>query len=352
LNRLKSLLALLAALLLVQPFLACHLLFEATPEDPGVAGLPPRTTAIFCDIEADRRCATNDEIMMGIDVSMPFQSGFWLGKSSRIGLDYSQAAANACGGGPRAVVFHDAFPTGTPVCLNPGQLGAGAAFETVNLACKAWCSEQQFEEPGGTPYNCQNIAWQSNGVPPGGFPDSCTTAGTRDPAWIDPRTVRPANPVVWTMAVGVAVNGSNLAKTAPDGWGSQDPMFAAGAVSARQLLAGNGAVTVDAAEIDRLKAFGLGNGANCTTVEDVEFAFALSRVGTLGILEKGVAVPGVSNSYLTGDRLEVAVEEGFVVYKKNDAVIYTSTVFPTYPLRVEAAFFHLGATLIGARTTF
>ena len=65
-NRLKSLLALLAALLLVQPLVACHLLFEATPEDPGVAGSPPRTSAIFCDIEADRHCASNDEIMMGI----------------------------------------------------------------------------------------------------------------------------------------------------------------------------------------------------------------------------------------------------------------------------------------------
>src|SRR5262245_56323607 len=83
------------------------------------AGQPPFSTAIFCDIEADRRCASSDDIMMGINLAKPFDEGFWIPKSSPIGLDYSPAALAACNGNPQAVVFRDAFPNGTATCLNP-----------------------------------------------------------------------------------------------------------------------------------------------------------------------------------------------------------------------------------------
>ena len=51
-------------------------------------------------------------------------------------------------------------------------------------------------------------------------------------------------------------------------------------------------------------------------------------------------------AYATGDRLRVEVQAGVVRYRKNDALLYTSTIAPTLPLRVDAAMYSAGGTFV------
>jgi hypothetical protein len=56
-------------------------------------------------------------------------------------------------------------------------------------------------------------------------------------------------------------------------------------------------------------------------------------------------VIGWVGTYATGDLLRVAVEGGVVKYRKNGALLYTSSVAPTYPLLVDSSFYSNGSTL-------
>ena len=49
--------------------------------------------------------------------------------------------------------------------------------------------------------------------------------------------------------------------------------------------------------------------------------------------------------YVAGDRFEVRIEEGVVRYLKNDAVFYTSTRAPLYPVLVDASISTVGSSL-------
>jgi hypothetical protein len=323
----------------------------------------PRTSALFCDIEATRRCSTEDERRFGIDVAAPFEDGFWVGKASNVGLDYSSVALAACGGQPQAVFYRHAFPDGSPVCVNPNTVPS-LAYPSANIACQAWCDTLGLIDTDGNKYRCQDIAWRSNGVPfAAAMPGACTDAGTLRADFDDPRK-GPTTPVVWPLAtaVGVTVSGSNLTKNVDTGWGSEGLAFASGAISAQHLDSGDGAVMVTVAESDSLRIFGLGNGTGSTTIEDIEYGFLMTAKGTLLVFERGVRQGPpmtVAGSYGPGDELEVAIQGGVVVYKQwrknfipHTVVLFTSSQAPTYPLVVETAFNFNGATIKNAAVSF
>jgi hypothetical protein len=71
-------------------------------------------------------------------------------------------------------------------------------------------------------------------------------------------------------------------------------------------------------------------GLNSGDRSNVEYYWAISS---------GYAQPYVNNTYqasttvTTGDKLRIAVESGVVKFYKNDTLVYTSTVSPSYPLK-------------------
>ena len=152
-------------------------------------------------------------------------------------------------------------------------------------------------------------------------------------------TTAPATttPVAWTGAVGVAVSSNNLTKTGAVGWN-------AAAVSTLSLPAGTGAVETTVNDTTHYRMFGLGNGSTTTSYQEIDFAFYLMTGGSLRIYENGV-YRGEFGTYAAGDKLRVAVGAGLVRYYRNGALLYTSTVAPTYPLIVDTSFYDTGGTL-------
>jgi hypothetical protein len=351
---LTKLKGLLLAFLSAAPFLlvfpGCN---YTSPQGPAPSPPPPGTTALFCDIEATRRCATRADLARGVPVSEPFRAGFWFPRSSEIGLDYSSEARAACSGEPQAIVYEDPFPNGSTVCVDPNAVEANP--ESVRRTCIEWCDSQGLMDGNGDPYFCRSITFPSNGAGHP-FPNACTEAGTLRGDFQDPRT--PVLAVVWTSLEGTTVSGDVLKKTTgADAWGDS------GAESAQQLASGDGSVRVTATDTLTFRIFGLGRAPSpgnptddaTNSFDDIEFGLLLTNTGTLLVLESGAPPMGLDvGTYVAGDVLEVGVFQGTVEYRKNARLLHRSIAPPpsVYPLRVEAALFNQSATLTGARASF
>ncbi|HJS58455.1 MAG TPA: hypothetical protein VKA01_10175, partial [Vicinamibacteria bacterium] len=120
-----------------------------------------------------------------------------------------------------------------------------------------------------------------------------------------------------------------------------------GAVSAQSLASGDGYVEFTASETTTFRMLGLSKGDTDQNYTDVDFAIYPAAGGTLYVYEKGVS-RGTFGSYVTGDKLRVAVEGGVVRYRRNGAALYTSTTPPSYPLLVDTALYSQGATINSA----
>src|SRR6185436_10369249 len=131
---------------------------------PGTGEMPPQSALLFCNVEANRYCATEVEQAMGIDVARQNEEGFWVKppKSSMYGLDYSPQALAACGGQPQAVVFTGPFPDGSAVC-RPAEEGLQVGYD-ANAVCQEWCAGQGWIDAEGNAYVCEAIAWQASGA--------------------------------------------------------------------------------------------------------------------------------------------------------------------------------------------
>jgi hypothetical protein len=155
--------------------------------------------------------------------------------------------------------------------------------------------------------------------------------------------------VVWTSLVGTSATGNNLTKTA--GTSAWD----AGAVSTQSIPAGIGYVEITASETSTYRIFGLSNGNTNASDVDIDFGMYLF-LGEIRIKEGGVSRMNGSTptfgTFVTGDHLRVAVNNGVVRYSKNGTVFYTSTVPATYPLLVDTSLFTPGATINGAVISF
>ncbi len=155
-------------------------------------------------------------------------------------------------------------------------------------------------------------------------------------------------PVTWGASAGATVTGNNLTEnnaTCP-AWG------AGAAASSQEIVSGDGYVELTASETNTTRLVGMGqvgtwspSRTGSAASGQIDYAISLSSGGGLGIYESGasVATPG---SYVPGDVLRVAIEGGKVVYRKNGALLYSSTSSrPAYPLQAEAELYDCGATV-------
>ena len=74
---------------------------------------------------------------------------------------------------------------------------------------------------------------------------------------------------------------------------------------------------------------------------DIDFAIYLYSNGAVFVVEGGLT-RGVFGTYETGDRLQVAIEAGQVVYRRNGTLLYTASVAPGYPMKVDVALLGTG----------
>jgi RHS repeat-associated protein len=147
--------------------------------------------------------------------------------------------------------------------------------------------------------------------------------------------------VEWTNAVGVSISGNSLTKTAATAWGN------AGAASTQTLTAGDGYVEMTVGETGHARIFGLSHTDSSQSWDTIDFGLHCSNHAnnSIYVYESGTE-RGAFGAYAVGDKLRVAIVGGVVKYSKNGTVFYTSTVPPTYPLRVDAALYENSATLM------
>jgi alpha-tubulin suppressor-like RCC1 family protein len=145
-------------------------------------------------------------------------------------------------------------------------------------------------------------------------------------------------PLVWASTSGVAVTENTVTKTDVDGWNAV-------ASATFTLSSGDGYFEFKALETDKRRAVGFRNGAGTgTTYADLQYAIDLGGTGVVTIFESGVS-RGTFGTYAHGDRFRIDIEEGVVRYRKNGAVLLSSSVAPAYPLHGEAMLYGTGATV-------
>jgi hypothetical protein len=144
--------------------------------------------------------------------------------------------------------------------------------------------------------------------------------------------------VIWGNLTGTSASGNNLTSTAPNGWGNS------GAASTRALASGDGYVEFTANEVNLSRMCGLNNGDTNQTFQEIDYAIYIAYDATIEVWENGI-YRGDYGTYQANDRFRVSVEGGVVKYSKGGTVFYTSTVAPSYPLRVDTALAHTNATL-------
>jgi hypothetical protein len=89
---------------------------------------------------------------------------------------------------------------------------------------------------------------------------------------------------------------------------------------------------------------GFNNGDTNQTFQEIDYAIYVAYDDTIEVWENGV-YRGDYGTYQANDHFRVSVEGGVVKYSKGGTVFYTSTVAPSYPLRVDTALAHTNATL-------
>lgn len=362
--------------------------FESPAGSPGPnldPGSMPRDSAIFCDIEKERHCASPTEKAMGIRLAAAAMALNTGQSGSNIGLDESPEARARCNGEPEAVIYYGAFPRGYASCVNCGEVVGSPQYPDANQACIAQC-EDFFGSlaPDGTliPDNppvlanriyCESHARASTNQPLGScFAGACTAGGAERPDFADPRRI--PEPVDWINLIGTTANGNNLTKITPSNTTGN-----AGAASSQRFLRGDGYVEFSAktANLSHFVGFAT-DPASCApscndtdpTPNDVSHGIALFRDGRVYLAENGNVVvgPGTNGSFRTytaGERFRVTVQDksdgtakvtysrviGACVPGTPCAVetIHTSTLAATYPLRVDTSFQDQGATVTDVR---
>ena len=214
-----------------------------------VKGELPHSSAIMCDIEkyqgATRRCATAQDLMIGIPVAHAAEALVSGQPASNVGLEYSPSAEAVCGvGHPRAIDFQGPFPDGLAVCLNCGVMPT--PYPNAAAVCAAQC--RYLVDPGDAPVPpdipafCTANAHPSTYFPSSGcFNDACSAGGTLRPDFADPRRI--PEPVVWRDLILANAVGSNLTQTGPTTTGD---VFNAGAVSEQWVDQGDAYVEFEA----------------------------------------------------------------------------------------------------------
>ena len=147
--------------------------------------------------------------------------------------------------------------------------------------------------------------------------------------------------VTWTNVVGATATANNLVKTAAQGWGNS------GAVSV-QSISSDGFAEFTTNEVNRSKGAGLSLGDSNQDHKDIDFEILLGNTGKVFVYEAGVLVSQFG-TYVAGDVFRVEVVERTVRYAKNGTVFFTSSRMPLFPLSLDTALFHTGATISNAQ---
>jgi hypothetical protein len=143
--------------------------------------------------------------------------------------------------------------------------------------------------------------------------------------------------LTWANVVGVATTEDSLTKIVinpPNG----------GAAS-NESITGAGYVEFSTGETNTTKMAGLANGDTNQHHADIDYAVHLKSDGTVRIYEFGTLRGGSFGAYVPSDVFRVEANGAVVTYSKNGVVFYTSSVAPTYPLRVDTSLRTNGATL-------
>jgi hypothetical protein len=305
---------------------------------------------------------------------------------SEIGLDESPEARGRCGGEPEAVFFRGSFPDGLPVCLNCSVIGPSPAkYDTPAAMCNAQCLDVsgQFdgspEDPAVRAVCLRSMAstnWESIGSCLSGI---CPTGDTLSPTFVDPRRLPEA--VVWGDLIGVTAAGvpgavNSITKTA----GAPLGVFDAGAASTQHIARGDAYVEFSAREKNLSHVIGFSTiPAACPSpcpdtdpsLQDVGFSISLNRDGRFYVIESGVLAmgPDVNGSFGTygvDERFRVTVHDNSdgtasVTYSRitgtcvpgspcnENAFLIRSGGPAQYPLRIDASFRELNATLADVR---
>ena len=144
-------------------------------------------------------------------------------------------------------------------------------------------------------------------------------------------TLTPQN-VSWTnVSSTIQVTGNSLLKVS-----GTSSWYDAGAASSQTIAAGDGYMEFTPGDTSTWRMCGLGNTDTITYFADIKYAFFMGGAGDLHIYESGTD-RGYNGVYAASDRLKVAVEGGVVKYYRNGSLVYTSTVTPQYPLRVDTS---------------
>jgi len=147
--------------------------------------------------------------------------------------------------------------------------------------------------------------------------------------------------VSWQTVSGVSKNNNNISKLG--GANSWD----AGAFSFNSVKS-NGFFQFVATETNKSRMIGL-NAVNINmSYTDIDYAFYLVAGGGLSIYENG-ASRGAFGTFTTNDTLRIDISGSTVKYLKNNNVIYTSSIAPTFPLYVDASINTVGGTFNGAK---
>ncbi len=165
-----------------------------------------------------------------------------------------------------------------------------------------------------------------------------------------PAPPAPPNPnarnITWVSPVSVSVSGNSLSKTGGFGWN-------AGAVSAQQIVSGNGyaEMTVNNGETQTNRIFGLSNANPDSGRDSIRFGIYLLDNGRLWVRESGTN-RFTSGTYTSGDVLRVEIAGNNILYKKNGNTFFSSTSVinnSSYPLFVDASLHTTGATITNAK---
>ncbi len=137
--------------------------------------------------------------------------------------------------------------------------------------------------------------------------------------------------VTWTNMVNCAAIANSLQKTG--GSNQNDDAYA---TSTEAASSGDTYVEFIVTQTDKERWCGLNNSnAMHDSSGDINYAIKLANNKRAFVVENGIIKRKIK--YKPGNQFRVSVESGVVNYYKNDAVFYTSTASPIYPLLVNAS---------------
>jgi hypothetical protein len=354
------------------------------PDCPPVTefepGGPPLTEAVFCDIptpveKPEDSCASPAEAADPLNYSLS-QAATLLVSNLKTGLalDRSYAATLACAGQPRKITYLDgSFPDGARLCLNCGQQ-IPMKYATFAKACVAKCKDLINSSSGFKPADvnqyCEaNAVTATNHDKKMCYMGACTTGGNPEPNFVDPR--RTPDKVLWTDLDGAAPNAGNdfntLKRTKPD---SMPTNFDAGAASFQVITRGDAWIDfqTESNTLGHLLGVKTSSCTDPTVCPDLDSTSAgivgmlMHETGQIYGQNPGQAQSAALGAYNAGERFRVQVVANhdqantatISFYRYTGACgvdvcagdfLYTSTVTPAYPLRVDASLRLQNATL-------